>query len=320
MRRAQRKKERAVGASVRLAVLLVVLALVAGAYMGVAFAEENNADTQLDKAETSVQDADGSQERGADAEDGEANKVEPTSEVVTSYYHDAWYEAGQSDGTTPPKDEDGESDDAEPEGESGPENDAGSESEQDLEADQAGGEEEDLDPDLNDLGDSNTIDLQQLPDTSFLYDTTIYDLVNMGASGARSQTVSVKGEVVGEPLRAGNGRYWITLDHVDDDENDVTRKEASISVLVDEDVLQLIDTYGGYRKNGTVLRVYGTFYYACTSHEGIQDIHADSVEVTQRGSSTADVLDWNAFIPGLVMCGIALVLTIIYRVLSERQR
>ena len=320
MRRTVRNGVRWRATPVLALVLTVALALMAGAYMGVAFAdEESDAASGLGKTESSMQGDEAAQdgESGDENAEGE-NTTEPSSEVVTSYYHDAWYEAGLSDGAVvqDESEDDANADDAE----------EGSESASDEEgADSADGEDEgelpELDPKLNNLGEGNTIDLQQVPDTSFLYDTSIYDLVNLGASGGRMQTVAVKGEVVGEPIRAANGKYWITLDHVDDDEEtDGNKKEASISVLIDSSTLQLIDTYGGYNKRGTILRVRGTFYYACTSHEGIMDIHAESVSVSERGETTTDVFDRNAFMPGIVLCVIALALSLVYHILAERQK
>ena len=327
MRRALRAGLRPHATPALIVALTVALALMAGAYMGVAFAdEETGTPSGLEKMETSVggdgQSQDGQSSQDGEGEEGEAadeNAVEPSSEVVTSYYHDAWYEAGHSDGTVPQSEDD---DAAETEGSGDASKpDADSEGEEATSEDETEGEEPSLDPQLNNLGEGNAIDLQQVPDTSFLYDTTIYDLVNLGASGGRIQTVAVKGEVVGEPIRAAHGKYWITLDHVDDDEViDGNKKEASISVLVDGSTLQLIDTYGGYNKKGTILRVRGTFYYACTSHEGIMDIHAESVSVSDRGETSVDEFDINEFMPGIVLCVIALALTAVYQFLAERQK
>lgn len=177
------------------------------------------------------------------------------------------------------------------------------------------GDVERFDPLLNDLGDDNFVNLQQVPDSSFLYDTSLYDLVHADTSFQKNQ-VQVKGEVVGDAIRSEQdpGKYWILLVSTDDE------KEASISVLVDEATISRIDTFGAYNHRGTILRVRGIFYLACPSHEGSMDIHADSVTVVSKGSITTDELDWSKFIPGAVFCGIGILLAGLYRFFSERQR
>lgn len=175
--------------------------------------------------------------------------------------------------------------------------------------------EEDLDAELNDLGDENYIDLQQTPESSALVDTDISELMNAPTS-LQKTNVQVRGEVVGDALKANTEgtKYWLTLDSLSNN------GEGSISVLVDQSAVGLIDTYGEYNKTGTILRVKGTFYVACPSHEGIMDIHADSVTLVQPGETTYDEYDFNKFIPGLALCALGVFLAVLYRFLAERQR
>lgn len=167
----------------------------------------------------------------------------------------------------------------------------------------------------SDSGNDNEVNILQTPDSTFLYDTSIYDLDNADAS-YQGQTVQVTGEVVGDSIIAeeDEGKHWITLDSTD------SEKEGSISVLVDDSVLSAIDTYGEYGKTGTTLKVKGTFYLACPTHEGIIDIHADTVSVVERGKTTPEVFDINMFIPGIVACAIGAGLALLFRFLRERQR
>lgn len=165
------------------------------------------------------------------------------------------------------------------------------------------------------LGVDNKINTQQVPDSSFLYDTNIYDLNNADSS-YQGQTVQITGEVVGDSIKAEEdpGRHWITL------YSSSNGKEGSISVLVDDSYLNLIDVYGEYGKVGTTLQVRGTFHLACPSHEGIVDIHADYVSLVERGKTTPDTFDTNAFVPGLIMCGVGASLAALFHYLRERQR
>lgn len=178
-----------------------------------------------------------------------------------------------------------------------------------------GSEMEDLDATINDLGDDNYIDLQQTPESSTLVDTDISELVQAPAS-LQQTSVQVRGEVVGDALKANPAgtKYWLTFDSLEGED------EGSISVLVDRSVIGLIDTYGSYNKTGTILRVKGTFYVACPSHEGIMDIHAESVTVVEHGSVTQDDFDLDKFVPGFVLCGVGALLAVLYRFLGERQR
>ncbi len=161
----------------------------------------------------------------------------------------------------------------------------------------------------------NTVNARQTADNSFLYDTSIYELSQADAS-YQGNTVQIVGEVVGDSVRAEEdpGYCWITLEAIEEE------YESSISVLVPEDVLNLIDTYGGYNRTGTALQVRGTFYLACPSHEGIIDIHAESVTLVSRGSATTDELEWGRFVPGIVLVSAGLLLSLLYRLLRERER
>ncbi len=161
----------------------------------------------------------------------------------------------------------------------------------------------------------NTVDARQTADNSFLYDTSIYEL-SLADATYQGNTVQVVGEVVGDSIRAegDKGKVWITLESIENDH------ESSISVLVGEDILGLIDTYGSYNHKGTTLQVRGVFYLACPSHEGIMDIHAENVTLIAKGSVSQDNFDISAFIPGLVLVAIGLVLTLIYTYLRERER
>ena len=244
-------------------------------------------------------------EEGGEGEDEGAsqNRVEPTSEVVTSYYHDAWYEASKDDGDkTATEAEQGDSATDDSEDEEG-------------EADVEKGESVELDAELNDLGSGNYVNPQQTSDNSFLYDTNIVELLGGDRTYQRT-TVQVTGEVVGDAIRAeqNEGEYWITLRDVKDG------REGSISVLVDEATVRAIDTYGSYNKVGTMLRVKGTFFVACSSHEGIMDIHADSVTVITPGYTLKDEFKLPKLIPGVVLCVIGALLTALYYYLAERER
>lgn len=59
-------------------------------------------------------------------------------------------------------------------------------------------------------GDSNLINPQQRPDSSFIYDSSIIDLSNAD-SYYDKQTVQITGEAVGDIIDALDGMVWVTL-------------------------------------------------------------------------------------------------------------
>lgn len=159
----------------------------------------------------------------------------------------------------------------------------------------------------------NAVNTQQLPDSSFIYDTSIVDL-GSADSYFDGQTVQVTGEVIGDSIRAGlSGRHrWITLSSDD--------ALATLSVYMSTESAAKIDTFGSYDTKGTMLQVRGTFHLVCSDHEGVSDLHAEVVTVVERGVHREDVFDVNAFIPGIVVVAVGLAMMGVFYWLRERQR
>ena len=162
---------------------------------------------------------------------------------------------------------------------------------------------------------SNRINPRQTPDNSFLYDTSIDELVQADSS-YQGNYVQVVGEVVGDSLVAEEdpGCHWITLESLE------TGSSSSISVLIDDKYLGYIDAYGRYNQVGTKLQVRGTFYLTCPSHEGIMDIHAESVQLVENGIKEHEQFDIATFIPGIVLVAFGIALTFLYNHLHEKER
>lgn len=165
--------------------------------------------------------------------------------------------------------------------------------------------------------DDNVVNEQQLPDSSFIYDTSIFTLVGADAY-YDNQTVQVVGEVVGDAVNANlNGSHkWLTLFEKDEK----TGATATIATYVSSDVAERVDTFGAYGKTGTTLQVRGTFHLVCQEHEGISDLHAENVAVMKKGSVHVDELDAGAFIPGAICLGIGLLAMFVFYRMRERRR
>lgn len=161
----------------------------------------------------------------------------------------------------------------------------------------------------------NRVNPQQMPDSSFLYDTSIAELANADPY-MNNQTVQVVGEAIGDILAAVDGPSyaWVMLqEKVDND-------YPQISVLMTRTQSDLIDNLGRYGVQGTKLQVRGQFHLSCPQHDGLTDLHAESVTVVARGSVTPDYLEWKQFLPGAVLFVVAGALLLVFRRLQEGQR
>ena len=157
----------------------------------------------------------------------------------------------------------------------------------------------------------NAVNVTQLPDSSFIYDTSITDL-STADTYYDKQTVQVTG-VVGDRITAGDGRHcWLQLASPSD--------SSTVSVYLTNESADKVDTYGAYGRKGTTLQVRGTFNLACPDHDGASDLHAQVVTVTEKGKATPDEFDINAFTPGMVTVMIGLAMMVVFYLLRERQR
>ena len=111
--------------------------------------------------------------------------------------------------------------------------------------------------------DSNLINPQQRPDSSFIYDSSIIDLSNAD-SYYDKQTVQITGEAVGDIIDARDGMVWVTLVEASNSSN------ASVSVLMTRESASHIDTLGRYGTTGTMLQVRGVFHLACPEDQGLE--------------------------------------------------
>lgn len=159
----------------------------------------------------------------------------------------------------------------------------------------------------------NAVNTQQLPDSSFIYDTSITDL-GTADTYYDNQTVQVTGEVVGDKISEGlsGRRCWITLTSPND--------SSTVTVLMSSESAAKIDAFGAYGTKGTTLQVQGTFHLACPEHEGLSDLHAEVVTAVEPGKVTEDPLDLGMFAPGAAVVALGLAMMGVFYWLRERQR
>lgn len=160
----------------------------------------------------------------------------------------------------------------------------------------------------------NSINIAQLPDSSFIYDASIVDLQEAD-SYMDGQTVQVIGEVVGDRITSefDPGYCWITLQAIDNSYSQVT---AYMSMTAS----QAIDSYGRYGLQGTKLQVRGVYNLACKDHEGISDLHAVAVSLVSPGKAVPSIVNGSYFIWGFFLIIASVICTFVYHRLRERER
>ena len=164
----------------------------------------------------------------------------------------------------------------------------------------------------------NAVNQTQVPDSSFLYDTSIDELAGAD-SYFDGQTVQVVGEVVGDRITgdAADDYCWIVLASPSTQSSHVT---ANVSVYMSRASSEMIDTFGAYGTTGTRLQVRGVFNLVCNEHQVISDIHASAVSLVSRGSMHSDKFDIMGFMPGIGMLALAGAIYVLFRVMRERGR
>lgn len=159
---------------------------------------------------------------------------------------------------------------------------------------------------------ANKVYVNQLSDSSFLYETSIADLAQAD-SYYEGQTVLVTGEVVGDCVNdeLNDSNCWITLQ--DDEEN-----PSVVSVFMSKDQASVIDTYGAYGTVGTQLQVRGVFHLECQEHQGQSDIHAEEVSALAEGHADKPTPDMNLLAGAAIACAIGLALMVAYYFRREK--
>lgn len=163
--------------------------------------------------------------------------------------------------------------------------------------------------------DGNIVDPTQRADNSFIYDTTIEDILGETALHD-GRVVQFVGEAVGDRIfDDATGRYcWVAVESMTEG------SDASISVYMTIEQAAQIDQFGRYGVTGTTLQVRGKFNQACSDHEGLVDIHADNVAVIAKGVEHPDPLNLNNFGIGVLLVLIGSVLMGAFYFARERLR
>lgn len=158
----------------------------------------------------------------------------------------------------------------------------------------------------------NKVYVNQLSDSSFLYETSIADLAQAD-SYYEGQTVLVKGEVVGDRVSDDMDKdgCWITL-------QDSEATPSVIAVFMTKDQASVIDTFGKYGVIGTQLQVRGIYHLECAEHQGMSDIHADEVTALKKGYEQEPAPSTRVLVIAIVACAFGAALVAAFYIKRER--
>lgn len=166
-----------------------------------------------------------------------------------------------------------------------------------------------------DENEANFVDPAQRADNTFIYDTTIEEIIDE-TSVHEGRVVQFVGEAIGDRIIADvAGKYcWVTVESME------PGSDSNISVYMTVEQAAQIDRFGRYGVTGTTLQVRGTFNQACSAHEGQLDVHATSVEVMAHGVDHPDQLNLSNFGLGALLVLIGAALMAAFHFARERLR
>jgi hypothetical protein len=122
------------------------------------------------------------------------------------------------------------------------------------------------------------------------------------------EVVTVRGEAIGEALRTMGGGWWVNI--MDDD--------VGVGIWVSEPMLEEIEYFGDYEHTGDVVQVVGPVNIACDEHGGEFDVHAESLQLVERGRPIEHEVVPVRGVIGLVGLGVAFVFWRVFVARRER--
>ncbi|MFZ5974744.1 MAG: DNA-binding protein, partial [Bacillota bacterium] len=92
----------------------------------------------------------------------------------------------------------------------------------------------------------------------------------------------------------------------------------AIGVWVEAKDMQGVDTPGRYNMRGDTVRVTGVFHRACADHGGDFDIHANKMDVTQKGYAVTHQTETvKAVFAFILLAGAAVCLVLVLKTKSR---
>ncbi|MCF0104875.1 MAG: hypothetical protein HUJ51_05785 [Eggerthellaceae bacterium] len=161
------------------------------------------------------------------------------------------------------------------------------------------------------LQENNKGNLAQSSDNSFIYDISIADLSNNGTQ-FDGQCVQTSGEVIGNLIEFDDcpELAWICL-------RSTQGTDDTISVIVDRQDAEQIDTYGKYDVRGTIVQVLGSFHLICKGYEGECDLYCQTFKIIEKGYVCGETFNIFTFLLSSICCVITIVVFLFYKIKNE---
>lgn len=116
-----------------------------------------------------------------------------------------------------------------------------------------------------------------------------------------NKTVVVTGEVIGEQMKRGE-YSWINI-------NDGTN---AMGIWMKNDLAENIKMFGSYKNKGDIIQVKGVFHINCIEHGGDIDIHADDLDIMERGYNISHPIQSTKKIIASALTIISIILIFLY--------
>lgn len=101
--------------------------------------------------------------------------------------------------------------------------------------------------------------------------------------------VAFEGEVVSEPLAAGQGHVWLN----------VLSGGVAIGAWMPEAMAESADSFGTWSHDGDIVRITGVLNEACDDHGGDLDVHATSLTILDEGEPREHPVEYWKLIGGI---------------------
>ncbi len=118
--------------------------------------------------------------------------------------------------------------------------------------------------------------------------------------------VIYKGEVIGD-IMIRQDSAWIN----------VRDETGAIGIFCPKELVNEIKHAGSYKFTGDIVSVRGTFHHSCPEHGGDTDIHAERINIIQKGKTISHPLEPNKVKASIILPAIAFVLAIIHLVVRR---
>lgn len=133
------------------------------------------------------------------------------------------------------------------------------------------------------------------------------EVIDLGEAedGAR---ITVRGEAIGEALRAVGGGEWVN----------VGLDGSAIGLWGPKGMSDGIDRFGRYRVRGAIVEAEGTYNAACDQHGGDRDVHVDELRVIESSEDMPQTVHPAKLLSALGLGLLTGVLALVYRIRKHR--